>query len=69
MTDEDALNVVKQIKYEYVPKGTAIRRAGKEADRLCFIMQGKVVISLPSHEDENADKKGSAFTSLVTDTS
>ena len=52
MTDEDALSVVKHMKYEYFPKGTAIRRAGKETDRICFIMCGKVVCALPCREDD-----------------
>ena len=55
MSDEDALQVVKHLKYEYVPKGKAIRRAGKDTDRLCFIMCGKVVCALPQKSEETVE--------------
>ena len=71
MTDEDALSVVKHMKYEYFPKGTAIRRAGKETDRICFIMCGKVVCALPCREDDQkqSGNAGSSLNKMITDSS
>jgi len=47
MTDDEALLIAKKLKYRYVPKGEAIRRALDKSTQLYYIMAGKVVCSLP----------------------
>lgn len=50
LTDDDALEIAKKLKYEYVPKGQAVRMAVEPSDKLFYIMCGKVVCSFPSKE-------------------
>lgn len=50
MTDEDALGIAKRLKYEYVPKGQALRRAFDNSNRLCHLMIGKVVCAFPNED-------------------
>ena len=47
MTEEDALGIVKRLKYEYYPKGTAVRHALDKSNRLGFILCGKLACSFP----------------------
>ena len=51
MTDEDAIGIVKRLKYEYAPMGTPIRKALDISNRFCYIVCGKVVCSLPSEAE------------------
>ena len=47
LTDEDALQIAKRLKYLYVPKGQIVRKALERTDRFYYIMCGKVVCSFP----------------------
>ena len=49
MTDIDAHEVARRLKYKFVPKGECIRAALTENIGLHFIMAGKVVTSFPQH--------------------
>ena len=49
MTDVDAHEVARRLKYKFVPKGQCIRAALSENIGLHFIMAGKVVTSFPQH--------------------
>ena len=47
LTDEDALQIAKRLKYLYVPKGQVVRKALEKTDKFYYIMCGKVVCSFP----------------------
>ena len=51
LTDEDALAIVRRLKYEYAPKGTEVVRAFDSNKRFYFILAGKVACSLPNDEE------------------
>ena len=48
MTDEEALYIARKLKYKYVPKGQALRKALSKSSRLYYIVKGKVACSFPS---------------------
>ena len=48
LTEDDALDFCRCLKYKYFEKGEAIRRAMTETDKLYFILEGKVVCSFPN---------------------
>lgn len=60
LTDIDALEIAKKLKYEYVPKGKACRTALETSNRLCYIMCGKVICALPTEQEtiKRAKKHG-----------
>ena len=47
LTDEDALQIAKRLKYQYVPKGQIVRKALEKTSKFYYIMTGKVVCSFP----------------------
>lgn len=49
-TEEDAHSIAKRLKYEYLPKGNAVRRAYNLTDKMYFILIGKVCCSFPNEE-------------------
>ena len=71
MTDVDAHEVARRIKYKFVPKGQCIRAALSENIGLHFIMAGKVVTSFPQHayvkELAKAEGKSLEAFNAVTD--
>ena len=60
LTDEDALQIAKRLKYVYVPKGERVRTALQLTHKFYYIMCGKVVCSFPQQQflDERAIEEG-----------
>ena len=48
LNDDEAYMIAKKLKYEFMPKGKAIRRAMTESTKMYYIMVGKAVCSFPS---------------------
>ena len=60
LTDEDALQIAKRLKYLYVPKGKRVRTALQQTSKFYYIMSGKVVCSFPQQQflQERAREEG-----------
>ena len=63
MTDIDAHEIARRVKYKFVPKGQCIRAALTENIGLHFIMAGKVVTSFPqaAYVEEMAKAEGKSL--------